>query len=411
MACLAGYCQEKKESALSVVSSDSLNVFIKNYLEQTTGRRFEDPEIPRFLIRDRGDMFVFGVGGYVAAEMIYDYGGNSDACFVPVDPTLTAHSNDVLGIDMSASRFFFKVLGNTKKGIIAAYIEGGFSEVGYKFALLKAYVDVLGLRVGLSNTAFSDDQEIPLLCGGMAISSNARAVPMIAYSYLFKSGIRLQTGFEFPQSTTIYSSENQTDERKVITVKMPHPDYTLSAYYDHKKLHLFAGGYLRLMQFFDNYDTQKFIYKPGFAFNVSGNYKFGSSDNFSQKVFLQAQYESMMADCFSNLADKGLSAIMPNRLGWSSYDFTQGVGGQIGYQINFGYNSFNLQSSVNKIFGHQNSGFDNLYDMGITASVNYLRSFFKYGTIGAEFEYGRNYLVGGNILSDFRAAVLLRYDF
>jgi len=411
LACLASSAQDKEKNVLSVVSSDSLNVFLKSYLEQTTGQRFEDPTIPRFLISDRKDMFVFGVGGYVGAKLIYDYGGNSASGLQPLDAAVTAHDNDVLGIDMTSSRFFFKVLGNTKKGIAEAYIEAGFNGTNNTLKLLKAYVNVLGFRVGLSNTAFADNQTIPIITGGGVYSFNDRAVPMIAYSYLFKSGVRLQAGLEFPQATTIMTAEENGDPRKVVTVEMPHPDLTLSTYYNHNNLHLFAGGYLRLMKYYDYLDSQKFVVKPGGAVNLSGNYTFRHSSDFNSRLFLQAQYEYMMADCFDNLNGKGLSAIMPMRLGYISYDYTQGVGGQVGYQINFGLNSFNLQAGANRLFGHEKSGFDDLYKLGYVTTLNYMRKFWKYGTIGAEVAYCRNYTLAGSVLSDVRGVIHLRYDF
>jgi len=410
LAASTAFAQDKKGNILSVVSSDSLNIFLREYMEQTSGKRFEDPTVPRFLICDRKDMFVFGVGGYVGAKLIYDYQGNSKAGFQPVDPSTTSHSNDVLGIDMTSSRFFFKVLGNTKKGIIEAYLESGFSGDNKTLKLLKAYVSLFGFRVGLSRTAFSDTQTVPTISDGTLYSFSDRNVPMIAYSYLFNNGIRVQGGFEFPQATSIYTSIEPGGPMQVVTVGMPQPDITVVSYFDRGNLHLFAGGYLRFMQYYDESNTRRFRNKTGYAFQLSGNYRFQTGE-ISHKLFLQTQYEHMMADCFDNLNNKGLSVIMPYRIGWTSYDTTNGIGGQAGYQLAFGQNTFNLQCGTNRLFGHEKSGYPELYKQGYVTTLNYMRKFFKYGTLGAEVVYGRSYTVGGSVLKDFRTVVLLRYDF
>jgi len=398
-------------NALSVISPDSLNVLLKSYLEMTSGKRFEDPKIPRFLISDRNDVFVFGIGGYVGAKMMYDYNGNGNAGFKPVDLNTSTRSNDVVNLDMTSSRFFFKVLGNTKKGIAEAYIEAAFNGNNKTLSLKKAYVNMLGFRVGISLTAFTDNQTIPVISDGGTISFNDRNVPMVAYSYLFKNGIRLQGGFEFPQSTTIYTSSDEGEGREVVTVGMPLSDLSLGAYYDKDRLHLHAGGIMRTLTYYDSMDTERFKNRIGCGFQLSGNYEFGSVNNCSHKLFVQAQYADKMPDCFSNIEKEGLTAILPFRSGAKAYDFTGAFGGQIGYRFACGPNSVNVQGSANTVFGHENSGCPELYKKGFVGTANYMRSFWKYGTIGGEVVFGRNYSVGGTVYSDFRIVALLRYDF
>lgn len=407
---LNSFAQEQ-ESLFSVVHPDSLDVLLKNYLNQTTGKRFEDPKLPRFLIGDRNDIFVFGIGGYVGAKMIYDYQGNSTVEFRPVQQVIDPKINDVLSIDMTSSRFFFKILGNTKKGIIEAYMEAGFSGAGKTLSLKKAYVNALGFRVGINNTAFADNQTVPIITDGGSNSFNDRSVPLIEYSYLFKNGLRVQGGFEFPQSTTIYYSKAQAAKREVVNVEMPMPDVVAGTFYDKNNLHLHAGGIFRLMQFYDEFFSKRFLKMPGYGVNLSGNYTINSSKSLSHKIYLQGQYEYMMSDCFSTIDKMGLSAIMPNRIGWTEFDLTRGFGGQIGYTLSFGPNRFNLQTCYNRIYGHENSGFPDLYKSGLRATVNYMRTIFKYGTIGLECDYGFNKNVGGDLLNGYRGMALLRYDF
>jgi len=396
---------------MTVVSSDNLDSLLTVYLQQTSSKHFEDPIIPRFLIQDRNDKFVFGIGGYVGAKAYYDYGGKQGGTFTLVNSEETKHKNDVGGVDLSSTRLFFKILGKTKRNFVDAYIEANFEGENYALKLQKAYIDLFGIRVGMSQTAFSDDESIDLIGAGMHYSYNRRSVPGISYSYRFQNGLRLQAGFESPQATSIYSKIDGSFDWTVKKVLMPHFDITANAYYNHNRLHLYAGTYFRLMQYYDVLVSDRFRNKQCYAVQAGGNYAFIKNNTNVQKIYLQGIYSFGLADCINNLDGKGLSAIMPNRLGVVSYDICSVYGASAGYTAAWGNNSINILGAFNKVTGHENSNLPQLYDMGLACAGNYMRTILKYGTIGAEFEWGRSYTLGNTSLSNFRVMILLRYNF
>ena len=60
--------EDKKPPLIQMTYQDSLSSILKSYVEATSSKYFQDPRIPRFLMVDRNDTFVFGIGGYVAAH-------------------------------------------------------------------------------------------------------------------------------------------------------------------------------------------------------------------------------------------------------------------------------------------------------------------------------------------------------
>ena len=85
---------------------------------------FNDPASPRFVFFNKNKNFVFGVGGFVQVQGIYDFNG------VPNDNYFTTNaialkgeqSGGRYGISVGQSRLFFKLVGDTEVGRLVTYM-------------------------------------------------------------------------------------------------------------------------------------------------------------------------------------------------------------------------------------------------------------------------------------------------
>ncbi len=408
--------KKKKESSsephFSVVGKDSISVEFANYLEEATSKHFQDPSIPRFLIKDRSDRFVFGVGGYVAALGYYDYNNLDDPSFIvsEINTPTQAHSADKLNLYMGLTRLSFRLTGKTKAGMINAYIETDFLNDNQIMRLRHAYVEYLGIKVGQTWTTYRDEESIPTLDPQGPISLSQRRVPQISYSYKFKNGIKLSAGIEFSQSTSVTYPvlEDTTVVPQIDNVAQSFPDVPLSFSYTNDKFHIYAGVNIRYMKFtrLEEYFPKQFT----FSTQVSGNWAFYKNKSFSHTLFWHGIYAYGMLDCIQDLTDQGLDIIAPTVL-----DRTKVIPA---YAFHFGYqfrwlhnNEINMIYSYAHTYDNSNLGYSHLYRTGQYACVNYLRKVLTYGVIGAEVLGGKRMNVNGDKGWDFRINLLLRYDF
>ena len=157
-------------AAFSVVKYDTLSYVIKSYIEESSSKYFQDPTIPRFLIKDRTDSFIFGVGGYVAALGYYDNNNLAGPYFmVSSIPVGNKRLNpNYFDLNMSQTRLSFKVIGITKRGVVNAYIETDFAGSNYAMRLRHAYLEFMGIKIGL---LYQKNRQILQNDGGSGISS------------------------------------------------------------------------------------------------------------------------------------------------------------------------------------------------------------------------------------------------
>jgi len=400
-----------QEQALSFSQLDSLPEIIQYYLRETTSKHFEDPRVPRFLIKDRTDNFVFGVGGGVEAKLFYDSQGNRTNGFeMKKEDESSRFDNDVLDFNLKSTNLSFKILGKTKVGVIDAFVSADFSGDDYQMKLQQAYVDILGLRIGKTNTAFRDDESMSLIDGNANVSNPSRKVTQIAYSYRFKNGIRLQGGVEFPQSTNVwFRDKNQTDFTQM-AADILLPDITANLYYSGERFHGYVGGDIRMMNYYNG--DKRFRGVMAYAFQGSMNWSFVKLSRQQHKLFLQALWTKGMADCMSSMRNKGLSVIIDCAVNPDGvFVVPNALGGSIGYQASFGLNTIDLAYSANSVGNVGDAKLDQLYKWGHAAVLNYLRTIFKYGVVGVEGMLGRVYDQSNRTYSNFRAYLYLRYNF
>ncbi len=406
----------KKQSGLAIVKTDSLPELIQQYLHETSSKHFEDPRVPRFLIKDRTGNYVFGVGGSVGAKLFYDYDGyRGDAFTMNKEDVSHDNGNDVVDFDLTSTNISFKVLGLTKYGVIDAFINANFSGVDGALKIQYAYLDAFGLRVGMANTGFNDDESLDFIDADAVLSNTGgRQIPQISYSHRFKNGMRIQGGLEFPQGTTVWSFSRAYATSDIYPVASLVPDVTANWFYTTKQLHLYAGVNSSFQNYYDEADA--FRGEMIYAFQLSGNYAFYKTERQSHKIYAQGIWTHGMGDYCRVLRKKGLNAIM------SADDFDKpkdqycvGVpnvlGGSVGYQAKFGLNTIDIMYSHVNVSGHEVREIPDAVDWAHSAAINYMRKIFSYGTVGAECIFGRKTDLAGKTYTNIRSYVYLRYDF
>jgi len=395
------------EPLLEVSRLDSLPEIIQYYLTETTSKHFEDPKVPRFLMKDRTDNFVFGVGGSVQAKMFYDHLGNKGNYFsMSKDSGTPATENDVIDFNLNSTSLVFKVLGKTKIGVVDALVSIDFNNSTGGVRLTQAYVDLFGMRIGLTNTAFRDDVSMDLVDFNGVVTSTVRKVPQVSYSYRFKNGLRAQAGIEFPQSTSV-SVINEDGTTGITKYNILLPDLNANVFYTGERIHLYGGVAGRLMNYYKDNVEYKGI--PSYAFQVSMNWAFVKRPEQTHKLFAQGIWTHGMADCCISMRNKGLSAVT-NFID-SSYSIPNVWGGSVGYQAKFGKNTIDMAGSINSAYGIKDAGIPGMYEWGYAFVVNYFRTFIKYGTAGVEVVSARRNNIDATTSFNSRVYLYLRYNF
>lgn len=402
--CAMAYGQK---SGITVAQTDSLPELIQYYLEETTSKHFEDPKVPRFLLKDRTDSFVFGVGGAIDARVFYDGKGNDGNVFsLSKEDESSKYDNDALNATLFPTNLVFKVLGKTKPGVIDGLINVDFGNSGHGARLLQAYIDLFGLRIGKANNGFRDDESIDVVDGNGILSHNPGKVFQVSYSYRFKNGLRAQVGFEFPQNTSVWlkSLDNTTSITKI---KDLYPDLTANVFYNGKRIHLYGGVIGKRMNYYDI--NQQAHFSPAYAFQAGMNWAFVKRPDQTHKLYAQAIYGHGMANCCTSMRDMGLSAVYDQK--------TEGLivpnttGGYLGYQAIFGNNTIDLVASVASVTGHQEANIGDMYNWAYSGVLNYFRKIITYGKIGVEVMAARRYDLNGKTHTNLRTYLYLRYNF
>jgi len=395
-----------QDFGLTVSKLDSLPELIQYYLTESTSKHFEDPKVPRFLLKDRTDNFVFGVGGGVEAKMYYDMQGDRGNSFsMSKGDSESKYDNDVVDFTLYSTNIVMKVLGKTNAGVVDALVSIDFGNTGGGVRLMQAYVDVFGLRIGKANSAFSDDESINLVDGFSLLSTTGRKLPQVSYSYRFNNGIRAQAGIEFPQSASIWLVGAK--DRKITPFNILLPDLTANVYYSGERIHLYGGVNSRLMNYYDDKTNARRF--PSYAVQLSMNWSFLKTAEQTHKLFAQGIWSHGMADCCTSMRNQGLSAIVDTSIG--DYFVPNILGGSMGYQFVFGNNTIDIAGSINSASGHRGANVGEMYNWAYSGVVNYFRKFMTYGTAGVEAMVGRKYDLNANSYTNVRAYLFLRYNF
>lgn len=187
----AQHTESKKSGygSIFVLSFDSISQVIVKTINDTKSPRFNEIDIPRFLLTNRNQNIAMGIGGSIKAVGYYDFNGIvEDIKFDPsqiASPATTAVRNQ-FQMTAAHSSLFFKLVAITKNhGNLVVYINGKFNGKNRAYKLHDAYVDFMGWMVGLGYGKFVDHEaDVPTI-------DNAGPCGMISYraiqlSYTYK---------------------------------------------------------------------------------------------------------------------------------------------------------------------------------------------------------------------------------
>lgn len=399
-------------AAFSVVKYDTLSYVIKSYIEESSSKYFQDPTIPRFLIKDRTDSFIFGVGGYVAALGYYDNNNLAGPYFmVSSIPVGNKRLNpNYFDLNMSQTRLSFKVIGITKRGVVNAYIETDFAGSNYAMRLRHAYLEFMGIKIGKGWSSYIDNSYVSTIDPEGPMSLATRLLPLVSYTRKIGKYYKMTVALEFPQDVTVTFPGTMTESGNSEShqVLQSYPDIPVTFMYDRGPCHFFVGYNQRLMKFSEL--GKKFAPHYTFSGQLSGSYSFGQTETLSHKIFLQGIHTYGMADCIQDLSNLGYNAIVSSDL--QTIDLIHNTAFYAGYSIEINKkNQINFVYSYLKQWNLESLGYDDLYEQGHYAAVNYMREFLDYGTFGVEGLWGMKQQVGGKRGNNFRINLYIRYDF
>lgn len=270
--------------------------------------------------------------------------------------------------------------------------------------LRQAYISLGNFKLGQSWSSYADPETQSTIDPEGPVSIANRRVPNLSYMYTFKNKIRLSLALEYSQKVSATTTTQGPDKISVDKVKQGYPDTPISFMWDNSRWHIFTSANMRYFDY-KKYDFKYF----GYSFMFSGNVDFFSNDRFKHTFYWNGTYNDGMPDTIQDLDGVGLNILVDplknKAYTISSYGFLAGYAFK--WLIN---NEFNICYSY---CGVNNTNFlcDGIYKSGQYLVINYIRSLFKYGTVGIEGVCGYKTEVLGSTGLDYKLNILLRYNF
>ncbi len=391
-----------------VVETDSLPDNLRQLLLVTTSPLFQDPNAPRFVMVDRSGQYLFGIGGYVSANMFYDFNRMRELGFtvndIPMDDSPYLRSQ-YLGMDMSQSRLFFRLLGDLSIGRVNAYLETDFSGASGALLLKHAYISIRHLTLGKTYSYFSDQVAPATIDPEGPVSSTVRMVPLLGYRYVFGGHYLLAASLEFTSSTM--ATYYQPESGQVVTemVSQRFPDLPLSFSYTGHNWHVFFAWNNRVVTH-PTWDDFRMRY--AYAVQLNARYQFSTSERSRHRFYAQGVYADGMGDCILDLDGEGMNLWV--RPDFSRVNIIPAYGVMAGYEFSYGKHTASFLYSRTQVLGNYDFA-DALYRSGEYASATYVCDVIENAVVGIEGIWGRRTLMDGRRGNDVRINLLLRYDF
>lgn len=283
---------------------DKLKIDYREVFERTMPQGIQESQAPRFVIVGSQKKFLVGIGGYVEARGSYDLGGivsNSEFVTYDIPMTETYATRQQAQVDVSSSRLFLKVLGNTRRlGLVEGYVETDFYGDNNTLRLRKAYVSFKGFTIGQTVSTFTDLTACPTTVDTQGPNS---------YTYLRNVMIRyhLNMGSHWSMAVAVEKtpfSATYGSDAAVIPQRVPDlPLYFQYAWGEYGS-HIRATGVGRYLQYHNSVrdDNQG---KFGWGAQLSGNINAGNKVCF----FMQGTYGEGIASYIQDLEGAGLDMV------------------------------------------------------------------------------------------------------
>lgn len=376
---LFAQAQAQKVSVVSVSQERDIHNFY-TMMKEAFPLAFNDPASPRFIFFDDSKNFIFGVGGYVQMNAVYDFNGLPDYNFFTTSQIAPngKQPGSSYGMTLGQSKLFFKLVGNTNVGKLVSYLEMQFEGPSNTPVLQQAFVQFRGFTLGQTWSTFCDMSAVPTTIDQEGPSSGIEVrQPMIRYTQHFTEGLQASLALEYAKATYTTGDFTRTIRQKV-------PDIPLNIRYTMKNgSHLQAGAVLRNISY-QNTVTNKD--KMRTAWGVMGS---GSINLNSNNIFMfQGVYGKGIANYIQDISGLGYDLIpQADANGKLKTSSMWGVFGAIQHN----WNPKLYSSLIYSYARMENRGTlaTNSYKYAQYAGVNLLWNFTEFGTTGIEYEYGR----------------------
>lgn len=299
----------------------------------TVKKGFQQSGVPNFIISDRANKAVFGIGGIVSMRTAYDWSNaidNKDFVTYDIPMFKTPSNKQRLRMDISTSRLFFKTIVNTRSlGPIETYIETDFRGGDQVLRLREAYVSFKGLTFGQTTTTFVDLEAAPTTIDFQGPN---------AYTYsrnlMIRYHLNISPSWEFAIAAEMpgVSATTPTEAAYVIPQRVPDIPMYFQYNWNKGRSHLRASGILRTMNYYDNLrlNTQTEL---GWGAMLSGNIALSRSADFFGQIVYGEGIENYIQDLNGNGYDLVNN---PNRSG--RLQTLPAMGWLAGLRINFSPN-------------------------------------------------------------------------
>lgn len=376
---LFAQAQAQKVSVVSVSQERDIHNFY-TMMKEAFPLAFNDPASPRFIFFDDSKNFIFGVGGYVQMNAVYDFNGLPDYNFFTTSQIAPngKQPGSSYGMTLGQSKLFFKLVGNTNVGKLVSYLEMQFEGPSNTPVLQQAFVQFRGFTLGQTWSTFCDMSAVPTTIDQEGPSSGIEVrQPMIRYTQHFTEGLQASLALEYAKATYTTGDFTRTIRQKV-------PDIPLNIRYTMKNgSHLQAGAVLRNISY-QNAVTNKD--KMRTAWGVMGS---GSINLNSNNIFMfQGVYGKGIANYIQDISGLGYDLIPQADANGKLK--TSGMWGVFG-AIQHNWNPKLYSSLIYSYARMENRGTlaTDSYKYAQYAGVNLLWNFTEFGTTGIEYEYGR----------------------
>ncbi len=279
----------------------------------TVKRGFQQSGVPNFLISDRTNRAVFGIGGSVSLRTSYDWDNavqNRD--FIPYDIPMqgTPADRQALRMDVSASRLFFKTIVQSRPlGPIESYIEADFRGENHVLRLRQAYLSFKGLTFGQTVTTFADLRSVPRTIDVQGPNAYTyRRNLMIRYHRAIGPHWELAVAAEMP---TLSATPPASEAAYTLPQRVPDIPLYVQYNWNEGRSHLRASGLLRTMHYYDDVASRTRV-ETGWAAMLSGRIAVGRKID----IFGQIVYGEGIGNYLQDLDGNGYDLVAaPNRPG------------------------------------------------------------------------------------------------
>ncbi|WP_298065173.1 DcaP family trimeric outer membrane transporter [uncultured Rikenella sp.] len=375
----------------------------------TVKEGFQQSGVPNFIISDRANKAVFGIGGFVSFRTAYDWSNviqNKDFVTYDIPMVKTPTNKQRLLMDAGTSRLFFKTIVNTKAlGQIETYIETDFRGGDNVLRLREAYVSFKGLTFGQTATTFADLQAAPNTIdfqGPNAYTYNRNL--MIRYHLHISPSWEFAIAAEMPG----VSATTPTQAAYVIPQRVPDIPLYFQYNWNQGRSHLRASGLLRTMNYYDNIG-QHTQTQLGWGAMLSGNIALCKAANFFGQIVYGEGVENYIQDLNGNGYDLVTD---PNRLG--RLQTLPAMGWLAGVQMNFSENwQMNAAYSQVSVWDKNNyfAQAPDTYRLSQYIVGNLFYNISPAFNVGVEYLYGTRKNVNGEKGHANRAQMRVQFNF